>query len=126
MLVQFSLLFQRTKKRLTGDNSERAELTKSTAITIVTNKICVSIDNCTLTQKKAKKKLVKGNTLCTNYIQLYTLFSNHTVVQPVTIFGANKFFIQLRDCKTTNFEINSQIKKHYTFFFGRGVQQSSS
>ena len=89
--VQFSLLFQRTKKRHTGDNSERAELTKSTATTIATNKIGVSIDDWTLTQKSQEKVGERKHTLY-KYIQLYTLFSNHTVVQPVIIFGAYKFF----------------------------------
>ena len=72
---KFSLLFQRTKKkRHTGDNSERVELTKSTATTIVTNKIGVSIDNCTLTQKKQKKVGERKHTLYKLYTVIHTLF----------------------------------------------------
>ena len=72
--VQFSLLFQHTKKRHTGDNSERAKLTKSTATTIVTNKIGVSIDNCTLTQKSKEKVGERKHTLYKLYTVIHTLF----------------------------------------------------
>ena len=60
--VQF-FISAHEKKRHTGDNSERAELTKSTATTIVTNNIGVSIDNCTLTQKSKEKVGERKHTL---------------------------------------------------------------
>ena len=66
--------FSARKKRHTGDNSERAEFTKSTATTIVTNKIGVSIDNCTLTQKSKEKVGERKHTLHKLYTVIHTLF----------------------------------------------------
>ena len=66
--------FSARKKKHTGDNSERAELTKSTATTIVTNKIGVSVDNCTLTQKSKEKVGERKHTLYKLYTVIHTLF----------------------------------------------------
>ena len=72
--VQFIYYFSARKKRHTGDNSERAELTKSTATTIVTNKTGVSIDNCTLTQKSKEKVGERKLTWYKLYTVMHILF----------------------------------------------------
>ena len=72
--VQFINISPHEKKRHTGDNSEGAELTKSTATTIVTNKIGVSINNCTLTQKSKEKVGERKRTLYKLYAVIHTLF----------------------------------------------------